>query len=284
MFKSISMFCILSAMVALGNWTVDGISLGGSAESGVPYTGASSDLDLGTYRLKAAEFSQADYIYLTGGPGSAAYWKINNDAAGNLINSGRHGWAMRMGDDGVFDDWGLYTSENWGIPVLASWYSRGVSVNQHIDHGAGLDVLKDNEDFYCTGGYGANIVMRNSLFNGQNILLSLIDGNTVSKWRTDFAGNTSWAAWGVHDFYVGGDFGTGTLALELNSSGNALFGVSDDYTHRVQVQGGIKTDFMKASEVMIGESWKITLDENDNLLIQHFDGMYWNTRQTITPN
>ena len=294
MFKSIVVIFVFHALAACAGWTVQGVAQGGSAASGVPYTGATSDLDLGTYTLTASEVSLSAYVFLSGGPATAAYWKINNDGSGNLINTGRGGWAMRMGDDGVFNNWGLYTDENWGIPIFAGWYSRGVSINQHVDHGAGLDILKDNSDHVCADGYGAHIVMRNSL-QGQNVMSSIIDNTTVGKWRSDFLGNLHWVAgysaeggtYGSHYFWVGGDYTSGQAAMCINPNGRVMFGgnlelgLPDDGSSRLQVAGSARvTEWIYFGAPATAGAWRMGVS-GDTFIVERYDGMAWVTKSTI---
>ena len=81
-----------------------------------------------------------------------------------------------------------------------------------------------NNDYVNTGGANSHLTMTNPDATGQNVVSSVINGNVVAKWRTDYVGNISWVAGptGSHDFYTGGDFGVGTSKMTIGNGGNVI--------------------------------------------------------------
>lgn len=91
-----------------------------------------------------------------------------------------------------------------------------------------IQVDLSNTDYTNTAGAGSHILMNNPSVTGQTVLSSIINGNIVAKWRTDYLGNCYWAAGttGVHDFYTGGDYPTGTSRLRISNNGNIGIGTT----------------------------------------------------------
>jgi hypothetical protein len=71
---------------------------------------------------------------------------------------------------------------------------------------------------------GAAITINNTNPAGQNGVRSIIDGQTLAVWRTDYIGGVNWIGGtgttttsGVHDFYVEGDYPSGKRLFALRS-------------------------------------------------------------------
>lgn len=92
--------------------------------------------------------------------------------------------------------------------------------------GTRLEVVLNNADYNNVGGANSHIFLVNPNASGQTVVTSYIGGHLAAKWRTDFAGNISWVATGSHNFYVGGDYGTGADMLDLTETGPALHGTT----------------------------------------------------------
>jgi hypothetical protein len=105
-----------------------------------------------------------------------------------------------------------------------------------------------NTNYTNTGGTGSHLIINNPSTTGQNVISSLVNGSVVAKWRTDYVGNISWVAGGsgTHDFYTGGDFGTGTTKMSIKNNGNTQIGAAAlnttlvDNGFRLEVLGTMK--------------------------------------------
>jgi hypothetical protein len=93
-----------------------------------------------------------------------------------------------------------------------------------------VEAMIDNSDYTTPNGVGSVLYLRNTNSGGQNIVYSEIAGNMVAKWRTDYVGNISWVAGptGAHDFYVGGDYGTGNNPFKILNNGHILMNTQSD--------------------------------------------------------
>ena len=80
----------------------------------------------------------------------------------------------------------------------------------------------NNTNYTNTSGADSHILMTNPNGTGQNVISSVINGNVVAKWRTDYVGNINWVAGttGAHAFYTGGDFGVGRSQMCIFNNGN----------------------------------------------------------------
>lgn len=91
------------------------------------------------------------------------------------------------------------------------------------------------------GGTNSAIYLQNTSPTGQTQVTSTINGTTVAKWRTDYAGNINWVAYaGGHDFFTGGDSGTGTVKMSISNAG--LVGIDLGTTaakSSLDVNGGV---------------------------------------------
>ncbi|HVK97554.1 MAG TPA: hypothetical protein VM368_07050 [Flavisolibacter sp.] len=90
-----------------------------------------------------------------------------------------------------------------------------------------FSVYLDNIDHTNTGGIGSHILLTNPNAQGQNVVSSVINGNTAAKWRTDYVGNISWVSGATasdrgHYFYVGGDYPSGSAKLKITPTGVAV--------------------------------------------------------------
>ncbi len=79
-------------------------------------------------------------------------------------------------------------------------------------------VLFSQTDFTNTAGANSHILLVNNSANAQIAVSAVVSGTVRGKWRTDGTGNLNWIAnGGSHFFFVGGDFGTGTILMTLDS-------------------------------------------------------------------
>jgi hypothetical protein len=87
---------------------------------------------------------------------------------------------------------------------------------------SGLTATTNNIDFINTGGTGSHIALNNPNSVGQNVLSSIINGNVVAKWRTDYDGNINWVAGtnGRHNFLTQGDYTVGSIKMRIFNNGN----------------------------------------------------------------
>lgn len=123
---------------------------------------------------------------------------------------------------------------------LSGYYKVDQSTPQTIQ--GQIIANNSNADYTNIDGAGAGIFLRNPNPNGQSVIYSEINGQMAAKWRTDYANGISWiaGAGGNHDFYVGGDYGTGVNPLKIKSDSKVLVGPnnpSDDGIGQFQVEG-----------------------------------------------
>jgi hypothetical protein len=101
---------------------------------------------------------------------------------------------------------------------------------------APLDVTASLGSFSATG----NSIQRltNSSATGQSPLDFFINGTLRGRFRSDFAGNMSYVTnGGAHSFYVGGDSGVGSVAVNILASGDVGIGTLTP-TRRLSISGG----------------------------------------------
>jgi hypothetical protein len=89
-----------------------------------------------------------------------------------------------------------------------------------------LEVALNNTDNNTPGGANSHVLLVNPNVGGQTSVSSVIGGQVRAKWRTDYVGNISWVATATHNFYVGGDYPSGTDMLDLTPSGPQLHGTT----------------------------------------------------------
>ena len=138
--------------------------------------------------------------------------------------------------------------------TLDSVTGRGNTTSSSVTIGSStapvgkLTIDLANTNYTNTGGAGAHLLINNTSATGQNVVSSMINGSIVAKWRTDYVGNISWVAGGsgVHDFYTGGDFGTGTTKMSIKNNGNIQMGAASlngsftDNGYRLEVLGTMR--------------------------------------------
>jgi hypothetical protein len=110
-----------------------------------------------------------------------------------------------------------------------------------------LTLEKDNTDYTNTGGAGSHLHAKNPNSTGQSVVFySEINGNLVGKLRCDYVGNLSWVAGpggigavGSHDFYTGGDFGSGTIQMRISGASQEIYlgATTDNGSYTVQHNG-----------------------------------------------
>jgi hypothetical protein len=153
--------------------------------------------------------------------------------------------------------WGNHASGGYLTSLtdtLSSVTGRGNTTTSSVTIGSStapvgkLTVDLANTNYTNTGGAGAHLLMNNTSTTGQTVVSSIINGSVVAKWRTDYVGNISWVAGGSgsHDFYTGGDFGTGTTKLSIKNNGNIQMGTASlngsftDNGYRLEVLGTMR--------------------------------------------
>lgn len=108
------------------------------------------------------------------------------------------------------------------------------TTNQRLGIGgtptARLMVALNNTDYTNTAGAGSHLLMTNPNASGQNVVVSMINGSVVAKWRTDYGGNINWVAGttGQHYFFTGGDYGSGNWRLNIRNNG--YVGIGTNYS------------------------------------------------------
>jgi hypothetical protein len=131
-----------------------------------------------------------------------------------------------------------------------AYYKIDQTIPQTIDGQIQAEI--DNTDYTNISGAGAGLYLKNPNVNGQNVIYSEVNGAMVAKWRTDYVGNISWIAGttGAHDFYVGGDYGTGTNPLKIFNNGNICIGENNpsDNGENFQSYGGAYMDGVLINE------------------------------------
>ncbi|HEX8558665.1 MAG TPA: hypothetical protein VF668_11200 [Pyrinomonadaceae bacterium] len=188
------------------------------------------------------------------GSGAAVVNFLDSAAASNqrLYQWRSEGGLFRMSLVG--DTNGSYVRQNILVANSSGHVGLGTSAPASI-----LSVNLDNANYTNAGGAGAHFVMTNPNATGQNVVASIINGVTVAKWRTDFAGNISWVAGptGGHDFYTGGDYGTGAVRLSIKNDGRVGVGTSNPgAAYKLDVAGALNAagDVTVAGDITAGGS------------------------------
>lgn len=132
--------------------------------------------------------------------------------------------------DNMFNNGGIYNKGGGGGGTPPGGASGDVQYNSGSSTFAGNSTFHwDNtaKTLKLTGSYtgqspsGALLDLINTSASGQNIITSTINGSTAGQIRNDFNGNISYAAYGgsgVHSFYIGGDYPSGTNVGQIGFS------------------------------------------------------------------
>ena len=201
-------------------------------------------------------------------------------AAGIALSTGT-AWGTSITDNSA--NWN--TAYGWGnhasggyltslTDTLSSVTGRGNTTTSSVTIGSStapvgkLTIDLANTNYTNTGGAGAHLLMNNTSTTGQTVVSSIINGSVVAKWRTDYVGNISWVAGGSgsHDFYTGGDFGTGTTKLSIKNNGNIQMGTASlngsftDNGYRLEVLGTMRvTGQLTLSSTITNGTYTYTL-------------------------
>jgi hypothetical protein len=139
-----------------------------------------------------------------------------------------------------------YTLNFSGSSELNNLFLSGGSVGIGTTSLPGkFNIELNNTNYTNIGGADSHILMTNPNSTGQNVVSSIINGNVVAKWRTDYVGNISWVAGstGEHDFFTQGDFGVGSIKMRVFNNGNVQIATSPvgaaiaDAGYKLDVQG-----------------------------------------------
>ena len=160
----------------------------------------------------------------------AQFFRYNSglDAYGQPMN-----WGNYANGYAVAGSTGFQTNDSVnGVLMLDTFYAGDIIFttnsqarsypNLTIKNTGETVVQLDNADYINNAGVGAVLALLNPNANGQNVVYSEINGQMVAKWRTDYVGNISWIANATHNFYVGGDYGTGIQAMHIDTAGRLL--------------------------------------------------------------
>ena len=109
--------------------------------------------------------------------------------------------------------------------LLADRFTGRIGIGTSSPAGK-VEINFGNADYTNTAGAGSHLLLSNPNSTGQNVVSSMIGGNVVAKWRTDYVGNISWVAGatGAHSFYTGGDYGVGTNRFNIANDGTITTG------------------------------------------------------------
>jgi len=197
----------------------------------------------GSTVLSNSLLSQIDNLINVSGSVSAS-----NGYTGSL--EGTASWALNVLTASYIDP--LFISAS----AASFGFGSGSSTTLNIDTGSfattGSNIFTGSQTIFLTNsdytnyeGTGSHIIFNNDDPAGQNVLSSYINGNLVAKWRTDYAGDINWVAGatGKHYFITQGDFGTGTVKMQIQNNGNVqigdagLNGTLPDTGYRLDVSG-----------------------------------------------
>ena len=128
--------------------------------------------------------------------------------------NGANGWSIQSTN--LFDN-------SAGTPLRLNQYGGNVIIGASTDANARLYINSTNDNFTNQGGAYSHILLNNGIGNGGQTNLSFtFQGTLRGKIRADFAGNLNYVALGNgnsayanHNFYVNGDSGVGSVAMNI---------------------------------------------------------------------
>jgi hypothetical protein len=136
----------------------------------------------------------------------------------------------RLSDFGASDS-GYYVISGGGIQFVSGGANRitlnssgNLGINTTIPD-AIFTINKTNSNF--TSANEGHILLDNSSASGQTSIYYRINGTVRAKLRADVEGSMNFIAnGGSHEFWTGGDAGTGSVKMRINSVGNVLIGTT----------------------------------------------------------
>ena len=167
-------------------------------------------------------------LFFDPGTGDTGMWRLDDGITTTTLNQ-----------NGFYPEFQAY-----GVsPVLATWFGSGFAEtrikqgkftvgNPSADTIASqTEINYTNSDYTNTAGAGSHILLSNDA-GSQNVISSKIGTDLVAKWRTDNAGNISWASYsplapgqyGAHFFWVNGDYGDGGKVMMYSNTNGTIIG------------------------------------------------------------
>jgi len=154
--------------------------------------------------------------------------------------NGANGWSIQSTN--LFDN-------SAGTPLRLNQYGGNVIIGASTDANARLYINSTNDNFTNQNGAYSHILLNNGTGNGGQTNLSFtFQGGMRAKIRADFAGNLNYVAFGSnnnsayanHNFFVNGDSGVGTTAMNI-MGGTGYVGINNTSpTAYLDVAGGTK--------------------------------------------
>jgi hypothetical protein len=136
-----------------------------------------------------------------------------------------------------------------------------------------------NSAFGATATTNATLLLQNSSSTAQTNIDFAIGSTLNGRIRNDYAGNMNYVATasGMHDFFVGGDSGTGSTVLQLSSAGAGVTGSLGVSTY-INVGGG--TASTTAGDITVsragGTTGVIFFGNSSQGKYLYFDGTQYN--------